>query len=145
MYDIEIKNLDKVLKEFENSPEKIDKDLQKSVKNIGATIVGIEKKEAPVGTGHLRRNIIFKYYPISVEIFPNTKYASYIESGTGLYGPRHDYIRPVSAKALAFKINGRWVFAKKTKGQKANKFVKRTADKAGPVANAIINKMLNNL
>ncbi len=145
MYEIKIENLDKVLKEFEEAPEKVDKELQKGIKNIGAIITGIEKKEAPVGTGYLRRSIIFKYQPISVSIWPNAKYAKYIESGTGLFGPRHDYIRPVRAKVLAFKVKGRWVFAKKVKGQKANKFVERTAGKAEPVVNTIIDKMLNDL
>ncbi len=34
-------------------------------------------------------------------------YARYLEEGTGLYGPRHRWIVPVSARALRFPAGGR--------------------------------------
>lgn len=145
MYSIHVKNLDRVVEEFKKAPTVVNERLQKGVKEAGKTILSIEKKEAPVATGTLRRTIEFRYRPISAMIFPTSGYAVFIEEGTGLYGPRKSYIMPKRAKVLAFKVNGKMVFAKKTRGQKANPFVQRTRDKAEPKINKIFDDMLKEI
>jgi len=69
------------------------------------------------------------------------EYAAYQHEGTGIFGPRHEVIRPVSAKALKFKPGrpigpsrrggrgssperrGGYVFAKFVKGTPPNPFL----------------------
>lgn len=145
MFTIEITNLNNVREAFLKAPLVVDKELQSGVKNAGAKLLEIEKKEVPVNTGNLRRNIAFKYEPISAMVYPVPKYAVYVHEGTGLYGYRHDFIRPVKAKALAFKVKGKLVFAKKVRGMKANPFVERTADKGRLPLNRIFDDILNNI
>lgn len=134
------------MREFKKAPAVVNDRLQRGVKNAGKTILRIEKKEAPVGkSGLLRKNIEYKYSPISAMIFPRQGYAVFVEEGTGLYGPRHSYIVPKNAKALKFKINGKVIYAKRTKGMKANPFVKRTAEKSAPIINKIFDDMLEEI
>jgi hypothetical protein len=141
MYSIKVENLDTVRKEFLKAPKQVNASLQKGVKQAGVEILSIEKREAPVGQGNLRRNILFKYRPISSMVWPSSKYAIYVHEGTGLFGPRKDYIRPKTAKVLAFRKNGKMIFAKKVAGQKPNKFVERTAKKASSKVNKIFDDM----
>lgn len=47
----------------------------------------------------------------------------YVIKGTGIYGPTGRRIRPVSARALRFVLNGRVVYATSVKGQKPNDFL----------------------
>ena len=145
MYTIKVDNLSRVIEEFKRAPAVVNEKLQSGVKEAGKTILSIEKKEAPVKTGNLRRNIQFSYSPISAMIWPQSGYAVFIEEGTGLYGPRKDFIRPKRAKVLAFKINGKMIFTKKVRGQKANPFVSRTRDLAEPKINKIFNDMLKSI
>lgn len=41
-----------------------------------------------------------------VEVGTNIPYAPYVEYGTGIYGPKKRLIRPVQAKALAWRVTG---------------------------------------
>ena len=47
----------------------------------------------------------------------DTKYAIFVEKGTGIFGPRRHRIFPRKARALRAKINGEWVFFKHSRGQ----------------------------
>jgi len=145
MYTIKINNLDRVVEEFKKAPKVVNERLQNGVKNAGKTILSIEKQEAPIGQGHLRRNIQFSYSPISAMVWPSVGYAVFVNEGTGLYGPRKDYIRPKRAKVLAFKKGGKMIFTKRVAGQKANPFVERTRDKAEPKLNKIFDDMLKEI
>lgn len=52
-----------------------------------------------------------------VEVGTNLHYAPYVEYGTGLYGPRGQYITPKIAKFLAWKTgDDKWVFARRVRG-----------------------------
>lgn len=61
-----------------------------------------------------------------------SKVGGYLEEGTGIYGPKGRPIRPVKAKALAFKVDGQWVITKEVKGMKARPIIKPTAQKNIP-------------
>jgi hypothetical protein len=50
-------------------------------------------------------------------------YYRYLESGTGLYGPKHEYIVPKNAKALHWTVGGQDVFVKRVKGIRPKKFI----------------------
>lgn len=62
-------------------------------------------KAAPYKTGTLRGSIITEVGSESAKIGSNLPYARIQEFG--------GVIRPKKKKMLAFKVNGRWVFAKK--------------------------------
>jgi len=59
------------------------------------------------------------------------KYAQYLEEGTRAHGP-------VSAKALRFKIGGRWVYAKWVKGIRARKHMEKLERREGKAIEKII-------
>ncbi|NCD40556.1 MAG: hypothetical protein EOL88_00540 [Bacteroidia bacterium] len=146
MYSIEVENLKEIQEAFTRAPLLVSSELIKGVKEAGKVVLRTEKKEAPVGkTGLLRRTIAMDYAPISVKIYPTREYAGYVHEGTGIYGKRNDYIRPVNAKVLAFKVGGKMIFTKKVKGQKANPFVERTANIVASPINTIFNNVLKNI
>lgn len=82
-----------------------------------------------VRTGELRASITI--IPMLVNGYPGfkvgtpLKYARYVHDGTGLYGPHHQMIEPVNAKALRWRANtGEFVFSKHSKGMRPNPFLK---------------------
>ena len=145
MYSVEVTNLKQIRKMFQKYPKVVSSELEKATKGAGAVILENEKREAPVGSGALRRSIGLKYSPIAVTIFPNKKYAIYIHEGTGIYGKYQRPIFPKRAKALRWKDKGQVRFAKSIKGQKPNPFVDRAAKKSVRKVNNIFNETLNNI
>lgn len=60
-----------------------------------------------------------------VLITNKSHYLSYIERGTGLYGPGHTWIIPKQANVLSWMDGNKRIFAKRTRGMKAQPFVKQ--------------------
>jgi len=89
------------------------------------------KREAPVDTGNLRRNIKYKVQPdgSQAEIKAETDYALYQEEGTGIYGKRGTYITPKRSKFLRFKVkSGDYVYARRVKGVRGKWFMKKGSE-----------------
>lgn len=145
MFNITVKNLDSLVEAFTRAPLVVDESLQKGVKEAGRIVLEIEKTEAPVGTGKLRREIEFVYKPISAMVYPKMDYAVYVNFGTGLFGPKNSLIYPKKAKMLRWKSGGQYVFARYTRGMKANPFVGRTVSKAEPRINTVVDNLLKDL
>lgn len=108
--------------------------------NIAA--IGIQKiarLEAPTKTGRLVNSINYKVTGLKATIGPSVKYGIYVETGTGIYGPTGTPIVPKSKKVLATKQNpgfgeakgGYYIIGRSSKGQKANPYMQRTANKSG--------------
>jgi hypothetical protein len=82
-----------------------------------------------VDTGRLRASIatqlVSRNGTPSVIVGTNVKYAMWVHDGTGLYGPRHAYIKPKRGKFLRFKParSRRYVYARKVAGMKPNRFL----------------------
>lgn len=89
-----------------------------------------------VDTGHLRSSIkhqlVFRPEGLSVRIGTNVYYARWVHDGTGLYGPRHQVIKPKRAKALVWRsqLHGQksgkfrgYVVVKSVKGMRPNPFL----------------------
>lgn len=56
----------------------------------------------------------------------NVKYGRYLHQGTGIYGPRHQRIRPVRARVLAFPgEGGEMVFRASVAGVRPRPFLRR--------------------
>jgi hypothetical protein len=80
-----------------------------------------------INTGLLRASITWelfrwKGYP-AVRVGSPLNYAIFVHNGTGLYGPKHDFIHPNHAKFLRFEVAGDFVFAKKVRGMPPNPFL----------------------
>jgi hypothetical protein len=82
-----------------------------------------------IRSGLLRNSIYNK--PVVVRGAPAARvgtgvwYAKLVHDGTGLYGPRHDYIYPKRGQYLVFTPKGGGVvFARRVAGMKANPFLK---------------------
>lgn len=69
------------------------------------------RRRAPVRTGYLRRSIthaVTRVASMLVGVIGTaTRYAPFLEFGTGLYGPRNRRIVPTNAQALRFQAGGR--------------------------------------
>lgn len=105
-------------------------------------IQGIARLQAPTKTGRLVNSIGYKIKGMTATISPSVNYGLYVETGTGIYGPKGQVIVPKSKKVLATKVNpgfgsknkaGYFVIGKSSKGQQANPFMERTAELAKPV------------
>ena len=71
----------------------------------------------PVKTGEMKRSWeIEKVNDKTWKIFNSAEHAVFREFGTGIHGPKHQYITPVNKKALRWFVNNKPVFAKKVKG-----------------------------
>lgn len=85
-----------------------------------------------VNTGRLRSSVTHDISVIGGHIVgrvgTNVDYALYVHEGTGLFGPKHQLIRPKSAKVLRFNAKGKGkkgvVFAKYVRGMEKNPFLK---------------------
>jgi len=61
----------------------------------------------------------------SREIRNDVHYLTWVNEGTGIYGPHHQRIRPVHARVLHFHWKGREWFVKSVRGQEPKHFVER--------------------
>jgi HK97 gp10 family phage protein len=90
---IELKGLDEVLERLDLSVEEVAKNMGKAC----ALVEGAAKRNAPKGTGELRRSITSKVEVQGTDVvgvvFTPLEYAPYVEYGTGLFaenGGRQD-------------------------------------------------------
>ena len=69
-------------------------------------------------------------------VITRKKYAKWIDQGTGLYGPRKQYIRPKKANFLRFYWDkaGGIVYARRVRGVKPAKFSEQATEKFSRVA-----------
>lgn len=139
MYEIRIENLQELRSLFKKAPKAVSKELETATKEAGKLILRTEKEEVPVKTAQLKRSITFEYRPISASIYPTVKYAKPVHDGS-----KPHVILPTRKKFLRFKINGKWVYARKVNhpGNKPNKFVERTVNKTSSPVNKLFEKAL---
>jgi hypothetical protein len=111
---------------------------------VGRQVTNAAKARCPVDEGRLRSSITHTVTvlpsSVRVRIGSPLEYAEYVHRGTGIYGPRHAPIVPVSAKALKFEPGRRMgplpagarnpargrrgiVFARSVKGSPPNPFL----------------------
>lgn len=115
-------------------------------RNLGG--VGGPKR---IDTGRLRSSIntqlVRRNGDLAVLVGTNVKYALFVHDGTGIYGPRHQRIKPKTAEALRFKRpkgwaprilksgkrakGSNWVYAKSVKGSPGNPFLRNALPAAG--------------
>jgi hypothetical protein len=95
----------------------------------GAAVKGVAQRGAPVDNGRLRpatsNREILAYPEIRQRISSHTRYAWWVNTGTGIYGPRRRMIRPRKKGGLL-----RWVgkdgtvrYARKVKGMRPRRYL----------------------
>lgn len=111
-FNVQIKGLDELIK----NANKVSKGASNKLKSImidNTTHIQNEAKAIKAGrfknqTGNLRRSIYRRVYSANKGIVAtDEKYGEYVEFGT-----RPHVIRPRNKKMLAFKVNGKMVFAR---------------------------------
>ena len=116
-------------------------------KAVGRAVMDLQREivlNTPINTGWLRNRIIVeKKAPLHYLVGTPVKYAEYLELGTGLYGYKHQKIRPKKAKVLHWKDKHtkKDVFAKSVRGVRPY----RTFLKASRKFKGFLNKRLHEL
>ena len=95
-------------------------------------ITGYKRTIKSKRTGNLVKGIesvVKKAQFTNVEIYFGNKvsYGIYFEKGTGIYGPKMRYIKPVKKRILAWKSGGLWYFAKQVAGMPPRPYLLPTA------------------
>jgi len=85
----------------------------------------VAKAKAKCPSDTVRDSIHYEFYDRGVRIGSNLDLALWIEKGTGIHGPHHSPIVPVSSTVLVFPNSrtGGLVFAKSVQGQVARPFL----------------------
>jgi hypothetical protein len=95
------------LRRFLTSP---DGPVVMHVREIGQRVVNDARRRAPVDTGRLRASIQLAIQThgmrITCRIGSNLQYAVWVHEGTGIFGPDHRVIRPLTARVLVFPARG---------------------------------------
>ncbi len=111
LVNISINGLSELLDRFRSFTAQADQIVQDAMlESVSQNIVVVAKSLAPKRTGALQDSIeaTAGEEPMSVFVVANKSYARFLEFGT-----RAHSIEAKNAKALAFKMNGRTVFAKR--------------------------------
>jgi len=117
--------------EIPNRPQKM-KEIVNSTIAYAANKLEIEMKAAaPVMSGRLQSSIRQGVLPDGRWVGPKTPYDIYVEFGTGQHSPwGPHYIYPKKGKFLVWTNKaGQTIFARKTRGQKAQPYVRPAVDK----------------
>lgn len=100
-----------------------DRMLKSQLDEVGDEAIAQARAQKKVKnrTGQLskgwRKAFQFRPNRYTVRLFSNVKHALFQEKGTGLWGPRQDFIRPKHARFLRWVApSGKVVFARKVKG-----------------------------
>lgn len=104
--------------------------LAKDMMRRGRRVERRAKKIVQVNTGQLRASIntqptTYRGYP-AADIGTNLRHAMWAHDGTGIYGPRGQYITPRRAKVLRwYAKGGKPIFARRVRGMRGSHFLER--------------------
>lgn len=112
---------------------------------LGREIANRAKANCPVDEGRLRSSITHLVTATPggaiVRVGSPLAYARYRHEGTGIYGPHHRRIVPVTAKALKFRAGDKskaktrrgWVFARSVRGTPPSPYLTKALEEVfGP-------------
>jgi len=116
--------------DFKDFGDKINRLSHKIMEYTTQELLRNIKINSPVDTGRLQGSWMVSRGEStnSTTIMSSTKYADYLDKGTGLYGPNHAMVYPKKGKFLVFTphtgpFSGKTVFAKHVRGIKPRHFV----------------------
>lgn len=110
-----------------NISQKIPEIRKKGLNYTGQGMLRHLKINSPVDQGVLKSWFFSKVTDDEIEIKTPAKYATFVNDGTGIYGPHKTPIYSKTiGKPLAFQVGGKMVFVKMIRGQKPQKFVEKS-------------------
>ena len=142
-FEIKIDGLEKLKEGLAKAPQVVANEMSAAIKDSVGIIRPMMRRQAPVASGKLSRNIYARSSGLTGEVGPDlaeTPYAIFVHEGT----KAHE-IRPVTKKALYWKGALHPVRLVHHPGTKANPFVERTAQEAEPVVNRIFGVKIENI
>ena len=130
-YEVSIPNLDRLQALYTKAPDITAKELITAINQSTVVLQATAKQFAPIDQGRLWQSILRDPARRTGNLLQggvgtSVKYAEWQERGTGIYGPARRPIRPKTAKALSFVVNGKRVFVKQVKGVKAVRYMERS-------------------
>ncbi|MDQ3098888.1 MAG: HK97 gp10 family phage protein [bacterium] len=116
----ELKGVEELQRAFNEAPHVVVGEAKDAVNKTAYQVLADAKQGAPVQHGGLRGSIttaeaIVVQDDVQAVVGTNLKYAPHQEFGTGIYAGK-GMIIPKRAKVLAWKKNGKWIFAKAVRG-----------------------------
>ncbi len=115
-------------------------------------VVKQAKGKAPQRTGHLYASI--NRLPVegtllggdlSVTIGAGAPYATFVEFGTGIHGPRKQRIYPKTKKAMKWRGgDGEWIVRRSTKGMKAQPYIRPAVEENEEMIGNLIADSIDN-
>ena len=134
---------------FLKAPEVVARNLKDAVGKTAFSVEGKAKSYAPIQYGNLRGSIHTEgptvlSTNVEAAVGTNVKYALWQEKGTGIYAGKGP-ITPKSKKFLAWKQNGKWIFARQVKGIKPKLFFKKARTEALPLLEANLKAAMANI
>ena len=124
-----------------NLNEKIPKIKEKGLNLSSQYMINRLQKNSPVDHGLLKGWFVFDYTSgEEVKIKSPAHYVTFVNDGTGVYGP---YNTPIYSKhigkPMAFQVGGQMVYTRMIRGQKPQKIVERSiAEVEGKLGNLFI-------
>lgn len=151
-YSIQAKidGLDEMQKAFKQAPQIVNRNMKDAIGRAAFFAEGKAKSYAPVRSGALRGSITAEGprgsgLDIEAKVGTNLKYAPHQEYGTGIYGKSSSLITPKRAKTLAWKQNGKWIFAKAVRGVQGRFYFKKSKSETIPFLNDAVKGALANI
>ncbi len=129
-YEVSIPNLDRLQALYTKAPDITAKELVKAIDQSAIVLQASAKVFAPVDSGRLQQSILRDPAKRTGNLLQggvgtSVKYAEWMETGTGIYGPAHRPIRPKTAKALMFDYKGTVYTVREVKGAIGYKYMGR--------------------
>lgn len=151
-YSIQAKitGLDEMQQAFRQAPQVVNRNMKDAIGRAAYFAEGKAKSYAPVRSGALRGSITAEGprgsgLDIEARVGTNLKYAPHQEFGTGIYGKSSSLITPKSAKMLAWKQNGKWIFAKAVRGVQGRFYFKKSKAETVPFLNDAVKTAVSNI
>ncbi len=150
--NVTILGADQLKRAFSSSPKIVQSHLKDAVDAIAKTIEQKAKINAPHKTSALRGSIhttgpfVGIGGVIEARVGTDLEYGKYQEYGTGIYGEgpgaKRSPIRPKTAGVLAWKQNGKWVFARQVSGVRPKRYFQRARQDTLPLISGFLKDSL---
>ncbi len=102
---------------------------KKGLSYAGQGLIRTLQRNSPVDHGRLKQWFVYSFDENEMHIRSPAHYVTYVNDGTGIYGPYKTPItHPSIGKKFAFQVNGQMIYTRQIKGQKGQRFVERSIE-----------------
>ncbi len=129
-FTITVRDDQRTLDLLELFPAKTQQAIDQALEIIGPRVLQDLKDATPVGeTGGLKEAWVLFPVDQGMHFVNDKEYATWVEEGTGVFGPRGEPIVPKNAKKLVFIArDGQKIFARSIKGMQERPFIDAAFD-----------------